>query len=81
MSLTSLILFMVIGATAGWIAGLIMKGKGSGLLMNMIIGIIGAFIGGWLFNFIGLSAHGLLGSLATAVFGAVILLFIAKKIR
>lgn len=75
------IYWIIIGAIAGWLAGLIMKGKGSGLVMNMVIGIVGAFIGGWAFSFIGLTANGLLGSLATAVFGAVILLFIVKKIK
>ena len=81
MQITSLILFLLIGAVAGWLAGLLMKGKGSGVLMNMIIGIAGAFIGGWAFSFLSLSSHGLLGSLVTAVFGAVILLFIIKKIK
>lgn len=81
MPIKSLVLFLVIGAIAGWLAGLIMKGKGSGLLMNMIIGIIGAFIGGWAFSILGLSSHGLIGSLVTAVFGAVVLLFIARKLR
>ncbi len=71
----------IIGAIAGWLAGLIMKGKGSGLLMNMLIGIVGAFIGGWAFSFLGLTSSGFIGSLVTAVFGAVILLFIVKKIK
>lgn len=81
MGITSLFMFLLVGAVAGWLAGLIMKGKGSGILMNMIIGIVGAFIGGWAFRLLGLSAHSFLGSLATAVFGAVILLFIIKKIK
>ena len=75
-----IIYWIVIGAVAGWIAGLLMKGKGSGLLMNMVIGIVGAFIGGWTFSLLGISANGLIGSLVTAVAGAVILLFVAKKI-
>lgn len=77
----SFIYWIFIGAIAGWIAGLIMKGKGSGLFINMLIGIAGAFIGGWAFKFLGLTSHSLLGSLATAVFGAVILLFVVKKIK
>jgi uncharacterized membrane protein YeaQ/YmgE (transglycosylase-associated protein family) len=81
MGLTSLLLYLLIGATAGWLAGLIMKGKGSGILMNMLIGIAGAIIGGWAFSFLGLYSNSLLGSLATAVFGSVILLFIVKKIK
>ena len=76
-----LVYMAIIGAIAGWLAGLIMKGKGSGLLMNMLIGIVGAFIGGWAFSFLGLTSNGFIGSLVTAVFGAIILLFIVKKIK
>ena len=76
-----IISWIVIGAVAGWLAGLIMKGRGSGLVMNMIIGIVGAFIGGWAFSFLGITSNGFIGALATAVFGAVILLFIVKKIK
>ncbi|MDJ0880247.1 MAG: GlsB/YeaQ/YmgE family stress response membrane protein [Gammaproteobacteria bacterium] len=81
MSITALFMFLLIGAIAGWIAGLIMKGKGSGIILNMIIGIIGAFIGGWAFSFLGLYSNSFLGSLTTAVFGSVILLFIVKKLK
>jgi len=81
MGITSLFMFLLIGVIAGWIAGLIMKGKGSGIILNMIIGIAGAFIGGWAFSFLGLYSNSLLGSLTTAVFGSVILLFIVKKIK
>ena len=76
-----IIYFIIIGGIAGWLAGLIMKGKGSGLLMNIVVGIIGAFIGGWSFGLLGLSSNSLLGSLAMAVFGAVILLFVVKKLK
>ncbi len=81
MHIESLLLFLLVGAVAGWLAGLIMKGKKSGILINMLVGIAGAFIGGFTFSLLGISAHGLLGSLVTAVVGAVILLFILKKIR
>ncbi len=74
-------MFLLIGAIAGWIAGLIMKGKGSGIILNMIIGIIGAFIGGSAFNFLGLYSNSFLGSLTTAVFGSIALLFIVKKLK
>ena len=74
---TSLIAFLLIGAVAGWLAGLLMRGGGFGLLGNIVVGIIGAFVGGFLFGLAGLSAGGgLIGSLITAVVGAAVLLFI-----
>ncbi len=77
MDLTSLLIFLGIGALAGWLAGNLVKGGGSGLLMNIIIGIIGSVIGGWTFGQLGISVgNDLIGSLVTAVVGAVILLFI-----
>jgi len=53
MALTGLIIFLLIGAVAGWLAGLIMKGGGFGLIGNIVVGVIGSLIGGWLFWFIG----------------------------
>jgi uncharacterized membrane protein YeaQ/YmgE (transglycosylase-associated protein family) len=73
----SLIAFLLIGAVAGWLAGLLMRGGGFGLLGNIVVGIVGAFIGGFLFGLVGLSAgSGLIGSLITAVVGAAVLLFV-----
>jgi len=69
-------MFLVIGAVAGWIAGLLMRGGGFGLLGNIVVGIIGAFVGGFLFGLLGISAGGLAGSLITAVAGAAVLLFV-----
>ena len=57
MDLTSIIVFLIIGAVAGWLAGVVMKGGGFGLLGDIVIGIIGAFIGGWLFGVLGISAE------------------------
>ncbi len=76
MEAQSLIMFLVIGAVAGWLAGLLMRGGGFGLLGNIVVGVIGAFVGGFLFNLIGISAGGLVGSLITAVAGAAVLLFL-----
>ena len=77
----SFLYFLLIGAVAGWLAGLLTKGRGYGLLGNIAIGVIGAVIGGVLFRFVGLAATGLLGSLVTATVGALVLLFVAKKLR
>ena len=74
MDLTSLIIFLALGAVAGWLAGLIMKGGGFGLIVNIIVGIIGAIVGGWVFSFFGFESASLVGAMITAVVGAVILL-------
>ncbi len=66
--------FLLIGAVAGWITGLIMKGRGYGLLGNIIIGIIGGFVGGHLLGWLGISVGGGIGgSIVTCVIGAVAL--------
>lgn len=77
-----LIYFLLIGAAAGWIAGQLMKGGGFGILVNIILGVIGAFVGGWLLGELGISVGGgLTGSLITSVIGAVVVLFVAGLFR
>ncbi len=70
--------YLLIGLAAGWIANLIVKGSGSGLLVNLIVGLIGGMLGGWVLSLIGWVPVGTLGSLATAVIGAILLLWIAS---
>lgn len=77
----SFLWFIIIGAIAGWLAGLIMKGAGFGLLVNIIVGCVGAVLGGWIFGLLGFSSTGLLGSLITALVGAVVLLWILSRIK
>jgi len=73
---------LVIGAIAGWLAGLIMKGSGQGLLLNIIVGIVGGVVGSWLFGLLGFTiGPGLVSAIITATIGAVILLFIVSKLR
>ena len=73
----NIILFLVIGAVAGWLAGQLVKGRGFGIVGNMIVGCVGALLGGFLFGLVGISSGGgLIGSLITALIGAVVLLFI-----
>ena len=81
MESTSLIMFLVIGAIAGWLAGLLMKGGGFGLIGNIIVGIIGAFIGGFLGNVLGIAATGIVGSILLATAGAAVLLFLVGLIK
>lgn len=76
MDLTSILVFLAIGAVAGWLAGTIMKGGGSGLLGNMLVGVVGAVVGGFLFGLLGISTSGLIGSVITATVGAIALLFL-----
>lgn len=76
-----IIIFLVIGAVAGWLAGTLMKGGGFGLLGNIIVGIIGSVVGGFVFGLLGISAGGLIGSIITATAGAALLLFILRIIK
>ncbi len=75
------LLWIVIGAVAGWIAGRIMQGGGFGILGNIMVGIIGSIVGGWAFGVFGIAWGGIIGSLVTAVVGAVILLWIVGLIK
>lgn len=75
------IYFLLIGLAAGWLAGQIMKGRGFGLAGNLVVGVIGAFLGGILFSVVGLSSHGLIGRLVTATVGAIVLLWIVAVLK
>jgi uncharacterized membrane protein YeaQ/YmgE (transglycosylase-associated protein family) len=83
MSLTSLIWFLLIGLIAGWLAGLVMKGGGSGILGNMVVGVIGALLGGWLFSVLKLPVPGdpLIGSILVAFVGAIVFIAILRAVR
>ena len=75
MAVESLVVFLLIGAIAGWLAGQIMTGFGFGLLGNIVVGILGAFLAGWLLPTVGVSiASGIVGAIIHATLGAVILL-------
>jgi len=77
----SFIWFILIGAAAGWLAGQIMKGSGFGVIVNILVGCVGAILGGWLLGVLGFSSSGLLGSLITALIGAIVLLYILSLIN
>jgi uncharacterized membrane protein YeaQ/YmgE (transglycosylase-associated protein family) len=81
MDLTSLLIFLAIGAVAGWLAGVILKGGGFGLLVNIVVGILGAIVGGFAFGLLGISTGGIIGSIITATVGAVLLLFIVGLLK
>ncbi|MEO6037820.1 MAG: GlsB/YeaQ/YmgE family stress response membrane protein [Saprospiraceae bacterium] len=71
----------MIGAVCGWLAGVIRQGYGFGLLGNIVVGILGAFVGGWLFRVLGIGISGLGGTIISAVIGALILLFLIGLVR
>jgi uncharacterized membrane protein YeaQ/YmgE (transglycosylase-associated protein family) len=70
------LIYILIGALAGWIGGMIVKGSGSGFWINLLVGIVGAILGGWIFRFFGLPAGSWFWSLLAAVVGAIVLLLI-----
>jgi uncharacterized membrane protein YeaQ/YmgE (transglycosylase-associated protein family) len=78
----SLIIWLIIGAVAGWLAGMVMKGGGFGLIGDIIVGIVGALIAGWLLPRLGIMiGGGIIGAIINAFIGAVILLFILRLIK
>jgi len=77
-----LILSLIVGAVAGWLAGNLMRGGGFGLVGNIVVGIVGGLIGGYLFSRMGVSGGGgLVGSLVVSTIGAAILLFLVKLVK
>ncbi len=74
----SLIVFLLVGIVAGWLAGRIMRGGGFGLVGNMVIGIVGAFLGGLLFRAGGVYAYGIVGETIVATVGAIVLLYLIR---
>jgi uncharacterized membrane protein YeaQ/YmgE (transglycosylase-associated protein family) len=82
MDLMSILMFLVIGAIAGWLAGLIVRGGGFGLIGDMLVGIIGAFVAGLILPRMGVNlGGGVLGAILGATIGAVILLLIVRVVR
>jgi len=76
-----LLIFLLVGAAAGWLAGQIMKGKGFGLWGNLLVGIVGAFIGGFLFAGYLPAMDAILSQLISALLGAIILLAIISLVK
>lgn len=82
MTIEALLIILIIGAIAGWLAGLIVKGYGFGLLGNIVVGIVGAFVAGFLFPQIGINiGSGIAGSVIHATIGAVILLLLIRLVK
>jgi uncharacterized membrane protein YeaQ/YmgE (transglycosylase-associated protein family) len=82
MGIESIIVWLIVGAIAGWLAGLIVKGGGFGLLGNIVIGIIGAVVAGWLLPTLGVHlGTGIIGAIIDSVIGAVVVLVIISLIK
>ncbi len=70
--------WIIIGLLAGWLAGTLARGRGFGCVTNVVLGLVGAVIGGWIFQRLGIVAFGFWGSLAAATVGAILLVAIAR---
>jgi uncharacterized membrane protein YeaQ/YmgE (transglycosylase-associated protein family) len=79
--LSGLIWAVIVGLIAGWLAGKVMKGGGYGTLMDIVLGIAGGVIGGFVFGLVGLSASGLTGSIIVSFVGAVILIWLVRQLK
>ena len=78
----ALIIWLIIGAIAGWLAGLIMTGGGFGLIGNIIVGIIGAVVAGWLFpNFWPMTGNPMVSAIIHSLIGAIIVLFVVGLLK
>jgi uncharacterized membrane protein YeaQ/YmgE (transglycosylase-associated protein family) len=77
----SIVIFLLIGAVAGWLAGQIVKGGGFGLVGDIVVGIVGAFVAGLLLPRLGLGLTGIVGAIVYATIGAVILLVVIRLIK
>jgi uncharacterized membrane protein YeaQ/YmgE (transglycosylase-associated protein family) len=79
--LTNFIWWIIVGLIAGWAAGKIMRGGGYGPVMDIILGVVGAVVGGWLLGALGIYAGGLIGTIVVAIIGAMLLIWISRLLK
>lgn len=80
--LVAILLWIVIGGIAGWLASLVVRGGGAGLVGNIVLGIVGAVVAGWLFPFLGVSlGGGIVGAIVAAMIGAILVLLVVSLVR
>ena len=72
---------IIVGAVAGWLGGLITQGKGFGILGNIVVGILGGLVGGWLFKLFNVQTNGFYGEIITAFVGAIVLIWLSKRLK
>jgi len=75
------ITWIVVGLIGGWLAGQVMKGGGYGVIVDILLGLVGGVVGGWVFGLLGLHAGGMIGSIVVSFVGAVILVWISRKLK
>jgi uncharacterized membrane protein YeaQ/YmgE (transglycosylase-associated protein family) len=76
-----ILIWIISGIVAGWLTGIVMRGRGFGLLGDLIIGLLGGLLGGWLFGFLGIVATSLVGQVIIAFLGGVVLVAIVRALR
>jgi len=82
MTVETLVVILLVGIIAGWLAGLIVSGGGFGLIGDLVVGVLGAFIGNWLLPALGIHiGAGLIAAIASAMIGAIVLLVLLKAVR
>ena len=80
--MSGLIYWLVVGLIAGWLAGVVMKGGGYGMVADIVIGILGGILGGWIFSALGIGAGGgLIGGIIVAFVGAVVLVAVTRVLK
>lgn len=77
----NILIWIISGIVAGWLAGMFVKGSGFGILGDLIVGLIGGLLGGWVFGMLGVSASSLLGQILVAAVGGVLLVLILRMLR
>jgi uncharacterized membrane protein YeaQ/YmgE (transglycosylase-associated protein family) len=80
MDLTTILIWLLVGLVAGFLASVVMGRGGYGIIGDIVVGLVGAVIGGWLFGLLGISAAGIIGSIIVAFVGAVILIVIVRAL-
>ena len=75
------VLWVIIGLIAGWAAGKIMKGSGYGVVVDILLGMVGAVVGGWLMGMLGIYSGSLIGTIIIAIVGAVFLIWLSRLIK
>jgi uncharacterized membrane protein YeaQ/YmgE (transglycosylase-associated protein family) len=81
MAVMKIIIMVIVGVSAGYLSGLIWKGRGFGFIGNLILGVCGALIGGFLFNLLGFRMYGIVAQIISALAGALILLWLISRIK
>jgi len=76
-----LLYWLIVGLIAGWLAGVVMKGGGYGIAMDIVLGVLGAVVGGWIFSMLGLGSVGLIGGIIVAFVGAVALVAVTRVVK